>query len=64
VLIPHLRRIGKTPSMYIGPRRGDVFSYLYFDPSFIEHSIERGRRDAQRHLDKAPRNGLVPWTTQ
>ena len=47
-----------------GPRRGDVFSYLYFDPSFIDRSIEQGRRDAQRHLDTAPRNGLVPWTTQ
>jgi NTE family protein len=47
-----------------GPRRGDVFSYLYFDPAFIEQSIEHGRRDAQRHLDMAMPNTLVPWTTQ
>lgn len=46
-----------------GPRQGDVFSYLYFDPVFIKESIELGRRDAQRHLDAAPQEG-VPWTTQ
>jgi hypothetical protein len=40
-----------------------VFSYLYFDPVFIKESIELGRRDAQRHLDAAPQEG-VPWTTQ
>lgn len=47
-----------------GPRRGDVFSYLYFDPAFIDASIEQGRDDAQRALDHASPNSLVPWTTQ
>jgi NTE family protein len=46
-----------------GPRQGDVFSYLYFDPVFIKESIELGRRDAQRHVDAASPKG-VPWTTQ
>lgn len=46
-----------------GPRQGDVFSYLYFDPAFIEESIELGRRDAQLHVAAAPPN-VVPWTTQ
>jgi NTE family protein len=46
-----------------GPRQGDVFSYLYFDPDFVEASIEAGQRDAQRHLGSASTT-LVPWTTQ
>jgi NTE family protein len=47
-----------------GPRRGDVFSYLYFDPAFIKRSIKQGRDDAQRSLDLASPNSMVPWTTQ
>lgn len=43
-----------------GPRRGDLFSYLYFDPEFIEASIELGRRDADAALAGAPAHRL-PW---
>ncbi|MBH0780693.1 patatin-like phospholipase family protein [Nocardia bovistercoris] len=43
-----------------GPRRGDLFSYLYFDNEFIEASIELGRRDAHAALDASPSHHL-PW---
>lgn len=43
-----------------GPRRGDLFSYLYFDHEFIEASIELGRRDAEAKFDGLPPNQL-PW---
>jgi NTE family protein len=57
-----LRAIGRVLAGD-GPRQGDVFSYLYFDPAFIDASIKLGREDARRHLDSAS-TGLVPWTTQ
>ncbi|WP_433192251.1 patatin-like phospholipase family protein [Nocardia sp. CA-107356] len=43
-----------------GPRRGDLFSYLYFDPEFIEASIELGQRHANAALNAAPPHQL-PW---
>ncbi|MEU1522431.1 patatin-like phospholipase family protein [Nocardia rhamnosiphila] len=43
-----------------GPRRGDLFSYLYFDREFIESSIELGRRHADAALAGAPAHRL-PW---
>ncbi|MET7771904.1 patatin-like phospholipase family protein [Nocardia sp. NPDC005366] len=46
-----------------GPRRGDLFSYLYFDPEFIEASIELGRCHAQAVFDGLPTNE-VPWQTE
>jgi NTE family protein len=46
-----------------GPRRGDLFSYLYFDRDFIEASIELGREDAERHFEGILPN-RVPWTSQ
>jgi NTE family protein len=46
-----------------GPRRGDLFSYLYFDPDFIEASIALGRRDARYHFERALPD-QVPWTSQ
>lgn len=57
-----LRAIGRVLAGD-GPRQGDVFSYLYFDPAFIDASITLGQQDAQRHLDRAS-TSLVPWTTQ
>jgi NTE family protein len=43
-----------------GPRRGDLFSYLYFDPEFIEASIELGQRDAEVLFERVqPKQ--VPW---
>ena len=46
-----------------GTRRGDLFSYLYFDQSFIDASIALGRQDAERHLGRALPN-QIPWTSQ
>lgn len=43
-----------------GPRRGDLFSYLYFDREFIDASIALGQRDAQAAFDGSPA-GHVPW---
>jgi NTE family protein len=45
-----------------GPRRGDLFSYLYFDPEFIEASIELGRRNAEAVFEGLPPDQL-PWQT-
>jgi NTE family protein len=45
-----------------GPRRGELYSYLYFDPEFIEASIELGRTDAQALFADIP-SGQVPWRT-
>jgi NTE family protein len=43
-----------------GPRRGDLFSYLYFDHEFIAESIEYGRRDAEAAFAGVPPD-QVPW---
>ncbi|MGW4714173.1 patatin-like phospholipase family protein [Nocardia sp. NPDC004260] len=43
-----------------GPRRGDLFSYLCFDPEFIEASIELGQRDADTAFAAVPAQQL-PW---
>jgi NTE family protein len=45
-----------------GPRRGDLFSYLSFDPEFIEASIELGRSSAEAAFEGLPPNRL-PWQT-
>jgi NTE family protein len=51
-----------------GPRRGDLFSYLYFDRDFIEASIALGQQHAEDHFTRARLEGVpsdeVPWTTQ
>jgi NTE family protein len=46
-----------------GARRGDLFSYLYFDRDFMEESIALGQRDANHHFERALVN-QVPWTSQ
>ncbi|MEU4345043.1 patatin-like phospholipase family protein [Nocardia sp. NPDC023852] len=43
-----------------GPRRGDLFSYLYFDHEFIEASIALGQHDAYAAWNDLPPNE-VPW---
>jgi len=43
-----------------GSRRGDLLSYLYFHPDFIEASIELGRRDAHEIFAGDPTAG-IPW---
>jgi NTE family protein len=45
-----------------GPRRGDLFSYLYFDPQFIGASIELGRQHALAVFDGLPA-AQIPWHT-
>jgi NTE family protein len=40
-----------------GPRRGDLLSYLMFDPAFVDRASELGRRDAERVL----RARSLPW---
>jgi NTE family protein len=45
-----------------GLRRGDLFSYLYFDPEFIEASIELGRSNAEAVFEGLPPDQL-PWQT-
>ena len=46
-----------------GARRGDLFSYLYFDRDFIEESIALGQQDAKHHFERALPN-QVPWTSR
>ena len=43
-----------------GSRRGDLLSYLFFEPEFMEASIECGRRDAEAVFDGVLA-GRVPW---
>jgi NTE family protein len=44
------------------PVRGDLLSYLFFAPEFIQPLIELGRRDAQAWLGRQGRGG--PWRTR
>jgi NTE family protein len=45
-----------------GPRKGDLFSYLYFDREFIEESITLGQQHANDLLQGVPL-GEFPWRT-
>jgi NTE family protein len=56
-----LRALGRTLTGD-GARRGDLFSYLYFDRDFIEESIALGQQDAERHFARTLPN-QVPWTS-
>jgi len=55
----------------IGPvkSRGDIMSYLLFEPAFAQAAIQLGQQDAQRYLDSmgwppSPGNGSVDiWRT-
>ena len=63
-----VRRLLRDPTMRLlgrvldgdGSRRGDLLSYLYFDPEFAAAAIECGRRDATAALAWSP-EGQVPW---
>jgi NTE family protein len=44
------------------PVRGDLLSYLFFAPEFIEPLIEMGRHDARAWLDRQGRTH--PWRTE
>lgn len=43
-----------------GPRRGDLLSYLFFSPDFLDAAIELGQRDATAAVAGSPA-GTVPW---
>jgi NTE family protein len=42
-----------------GPRRGDLLSYLFFDPIFAREAIELGQADARAAL--GPPGSPIPW---
>ncbi len=42
------------------PRSGELLSYLFFDPDFMEALIALGRQDARRWLEQAP-DPADPW---
>jgi NTE family protein len=46
-----------------GPRRGDVLSYLLFDPEFIARAIALGQEHATALFAAAP-GTRVPWRTE
>jgi NTE family protein len=36
------------------PAHGELLSYLFFDPEFLQELIEMGQRDARRALAEGP----------
>ena len=50
-----LALLGRLLDAGRNPVRGDLLSYLFFAPEFIEPLIELGRRDAQAWLDRQGR---------
>jgi NTE family protein len=53
---PDMRLLGRLVGGD-GSRRGDLLSYLFFDPAFMQASIELGRRDAAAVFT----GRAVPW---
>jgi NTE family protein len=66
--VGRVRQLARDPDMRLlghllegdGNRRGDLLSYLYFDPEFMEASIAMGREDATRVFSGSA-SGEVPW---
>jgi NTE family protein len=62
------RRLLRDPTMRVmgrlldgdGDRRGDLLSYLYFDPEFAAAAIELGQRDVAAVFAGVP-DGEIPW---
>jgi NTE family protein len=54
-------RIGHTLDVIGSPTRGELLSYLFFDPVFAQRLIEQGRCDARAWLDEAHDDGM--WQT-
>jgi hypothetical protein len=52
-----LALLGRLLDAGRNPVRGDLLSYLFFAPEFIEPLIELGRRDARSWLDRQGRAG-------
>jgi NTE family protein len=46
-----------------GARRGELLSYLLFEPDFINRAIEAGRRDAELLFADAATGTDLPWCT-
>ena len=57
-----LALLGRLLDAGRNPVRGDLLSYLFFAPEFIEPLIALGRRDAQAWLDRQGR--ADPWRTE
>ena len=57
-----LALLGRLLDAGRNPVRGDLLSYLFFAPEFIEPLIELGRRDAQAWLGRQGR--AEPWRTE
>jgi NTE family protein len=51
-------RLGRLLDVGDDPLRGELFSYLFFDPEFAEGLIELGRRDARRWISAQHDLGL------
>jgi NTE family protein len=45
------------------PTHGELLSYLFFDPEFIEELIKMGQADARRWLNSPPGEG-DPWQVE
>jgi NTE family protein len=57
-----LALLGRLLDAGRNPVRGDLLSYLFFAPEFIEPLIELGREDARAWLDRQGPTG--PWRTE
>jgi NTE family protein len=57
-----LALLGRLLDAGSNPIRGELLSYLFFAPEFVEPLIELGRRDAQAWLDDQGTRG--PWRTE
>jgi NTE family protein len=57
-----LAALGRLLDAGRNPVRGDLLSYLFFAPEFIEPLIELGRRDAEAWLERQGRTD--PWRTE
>lgn len=56
---PNMRLLGRLLSGD-GSRRGDLLSYLFFDPEYMAASIELGRSDAAVAFDDVA-DSSIPW---
>ena len=45
------------------PTHGELLSYLFFDPEFVEELVEMGKRDARKWLDTPP-GPDEPWQVE
>jgi len=55
-------RLGRLLDVGESPLRGELLSYLLFDPEFANELIELGRRDARRWI--SARHDLGLWSVR